>query len=108
KPLVQLARQFHCLPVAIVLNVPEKLCQERNRSRDERNFGPHVVRQQQSQLRRVSGRPNAASRGRLKTSHFEETRIRRIASSAGTQPKELSYGESAQNGSDRCNSLPES
>src|SRR5271167_2140640 len=64
KPLVQLARQFHCLPVAIVLNVPEKLCQERNRSRDERNFGPHVVRQQQSQLRRVSGRPNAASRGR--------------------------------------------
>src|SRR5213079_1327657 len=52
KPLVQLARQYHCLPVAIVLNLPEKLCQERNRTRDERNFGPHVVRQQQSQLRR--------------------------------------------------------
>jgi protein phosphatase len=52
KPLVQLARQYHCLPVAIVLNLPEKLCQERNRSRDERNFGPHVVRQQVSQLRR--------------------------------------------------------
>jgi protein phosphatase len=52
KPLVQLARQYHVLPVAIVLNLPEKLCQERNRSRDERNFGPHVVRQQTSQLRR--------------------------------------------------------
>ncbi len=52
KPLVQLARQHHCLPVAIVLNLPEKVCQERNRSRDERNFGPHVVRQQVSQLRR--------------------------------------------------------
>src|SRR5947208_5813451 len=52
KPLVQLARQYHCLPVAIVLNLPEKLCQERNRSRDERAFGPHVVRQQVSQLRR--------------------------------------------------------
>src|SRR5438477_8335491 len=52
QPLVQLARQYHCLPVAIVLNLPEKLCQERNRSRDERNFGPHVVRQQVSQLRR--------------------------------------------------------
>src|SRR6516225_4595635 len=52
KPLVQLARQYHCLPVAIVLNLPEKLCQERNRSRDERNFGPHVVRQQVAQLRR--------------------------------------------------------
>ncbi|MBY0522835.1 MAG: AAA family ATPase [Gemmataceae bacterium] len=53
KPLVQLARQYHCLPVAIVLNLPERLCQERNRSRDERTFGPHVVRQQVSQLRRV-------------------------------------------------------
>ncbi len=52
KPLVELARKFHCLPVAIVLNLPERLCQERNRLRDERNFGPHVVRQQQSQLRR--------------------------------------------------------
>src|SRR5207244_1632081 len=52
QPLVQLARQYHCLPVAVVLNLPEKLCQERNRSRDERAFGPHVVRQQVSQLRR--------------------------------------------------------
>src|SRR5947207_3398296 len=52
KPLVELARQYHGLPVAIVLNLPERLCQDRNRSRDERNFGPHVVRQQHSQLRR--------------------------------------------------------
>ncbi len=52
KPLVELARQYHCLPVAIVLNLPERICQERNRQRDERKFGPHVVRQQVSQLRR--------------------------------------------------------
>src|SRR6195256_907737 len=26
KPLVALARQFHCLPVAIVLNMSEKVC----------------------------------------------------------------------------------
>ncbi|HEY7326233.1 MAG TPA: polynucleotide kinase-phosphatase [Gemmataceae bacterium] len=52
KPLVELARKYHCLPVAVVLNLPERLCQDRNRSRDERNFGPHVVRQQHSQLRR--------------------------------------------------------
>src|SRR5712692_1847423 len=52
KPLVALARQYHCLPVAIVLNMPEKVCHERNRLRDERDFGPHVVRQQHSQLRR--------------------------------------------------------
>jgi protein phosphatase len=52
RPLVQLARQFHCLPVAVVLNLPEDICHERNRGRDDRQFGPHVVRQQRSQLRR--------------------------------------------------------
>ncbi len=52
KPLVQLARDYHCLPVAIVLNVSETVCQQRNRERDDRYFGPHVVRQQRSQLRR--------------------------------------------------------
>ena len=52
KPLVALARQYHVLPVAIVLNLPERLCQDRNRSRPDRDFGPHVVRQQSQQLRR--------------------------------------------------------
>ena len=51
KPLVALAREYHCLPVAIVLNLPEKICHERNHDRPDRNFGPHVVRQQTSQLR---------------------------------------------------------
>lgn len=52
KPLVALAREFHVLPVAIVLNLPEKLCHERNQSRQDRQFGPHVVRNQSQQLRR--------------------------------------------------------
>ena len=52
KPLVALAREYHCLPVAIVLNLPERLCQERNSGRADRDFGPHVVRQQSQQLRR--------------------------------------------------------
>jgi protein phosphatase len=52
KPLIALARQYHVLPVAIVFNLPEKLCQERNRSRPDRDFGPHVIRQQTQQLRR--------------------------------------------------------
>lgn len=52
KPLVELARKYHCLPVAIVLNMPERLCQDRNRDRDDRNFGAHVILQQRSQLRR--------------------------------------------------------
>jgi len=51
-PLVQLARKYHCLPVALVLDMPESLCQERNRGRDDRNFGPHVIGQQRTQLRR--------------------------------------------------------
>ena len=52
KPLVALAREFHVLPVAIVLNLPEKLCHERNQNRPDRQFGPHVVRNQAQQLRR--------------------------------------------------------
>ena len=51
KPLVKLAREFHVLPVAIVMNMPEKLCNERNKDRSDRTFGPHVIRQQRSQLR---------------------------------------------------------
>jgi protein phosphatase len=51
KPLVELARKYHLLPVAIVLNLPERLCQDRNRTRKERNFGPRVLRHQHNQLR---------------------------------------------------------
>jgi protein phosphatase len=52
KPLVALAREYHVLPVAIVLDLPERVCHDRNRSRPERDFGPHVVRNQKSQLHR--------------------------------------------------------
>ena len=52
KSLIELARAHDCLPVAIVLNMPESLCLARNRERDERNFGSRVVRQQVEQLRR--------------------------------------------------------
>lgn len=52
QPLVALARQYHTLPVAIVFDLPEHVCQARNRDRADRNFGEHVIRQQRSQLRR--------------------------------------------------------
>jgi protein phosphatase len=52
KPLVALAREFHCLPVAIVLETPERLCHDRNATRADRSFGPHVVRNQRLALRR--------------------------------------------------------
>jgi protein phosphatase len=52
KPLVALAREHHVIPVAIIFNLPEKLCRERNRERSDRDFGPHVIRNQADQLRR--------------------------------------------------------
>jgi protein phosphatase len=52
KPLVDLAREYHCLPVAVILDLPESLCVERNQERPDRNFGRRVVAQQRSQLRR--------------------------------------------------------
>jgi protein phosphatase len=52
RPLVALARGYHVLPVAIVLNLPERACVDRNRDRADRNFGPHVIRNQCQQLRR--------------------------------------------------------
>jgi protein phosphatase len=52
KPLVALAREYHVIPVAIVLNLQDRLCQDRNRERPDRSFGPHVIRQQSQQLRR--------------------------------------------------------
>ena len=50
-PLVELARRHDVLPVAVVLKLPERVCHERNRGRADRQFGPHVVRNQMSQLR---------------------------------------------------------
>ncbi|MCY3722954.1 MAG: polynucleotide kinase-phosphatase [Candidatus Poribacteria bacterium] len=52
KPLLALAREYHYLTVAIVFNMPPKLCQERNEGRPDRNLKPHVIRQQNQQLRR--------------------------------------------------------
>ena len=52
QPLVRLAREHHVLPVAIVFDLPEEVCRERNAGRADRDFGPHVIRQQRSQVRR--------------------------------------------------------
>lgn len=50
KPFVEIAREFHCLPVAIVLDLPERVAHDRNKGRLDRDFGSHVVRQQAAQL----------------------------------------------------------
>ena len=53
KTLVQLARDYHVLPTAIILDVPDRVAEDRNRARAERqHMGRHVVPQQRQQLRR--------------------------------------------------------
>lgn len=52
KGLVELARKHHCLPVAIVLDLPDHICESRNQARADRSFGGHVIRQQAVQLKR--------------------------------------------------------
>ena len=51
RPLIDLARKYHSIPVAIVLNLPEQLCEERNREREDRIVSPHVIRDQTQELR---------------------------------------------------------
>lgn len=50
--LLSLAQAHDVHAIALVFDLPEKLCQERNAQRSDRNFGPHVVRRQREHLRR--------------------------------------------------------
>ena len=49
---VRIAKKYHALAVAIVLDPGADLCQERNKARYDRQFGPHVVRNHMLSLRR--------------------------------------------------------
>src|SRR3569623_1794002 len=48
--LIAIAREYDTMAVAVELDLPPKVCQERNEARADRQFGFHVVRQQASQL----------------------------------------------------------
>lgn len=51
--LVRLAREHDVLPIAIVLDVPEQICAQRNATRADRADLPrHVIQRQQRELRR--------------------------------------------------------
>src|SRR5690349_5377917 len=51
-PLVALAREHDLLPVAVVIDTPEAVCQARNATRADRDFGEHVIRRQTRDLQR--------------------------------------------------------
>jgi len=50
--VLNLAKEQNCHAVAIVLDIPEKICKERNKNRPDRDFGDHVVTRQGEQLHR--------------------------------------------------------
>ncbi|UUV29275.1 polynucleotide kinase-phosphatase [Amycolatopsis roodepoortensis] len=50
--LLKLAKEYDVLPTAIVLDLPVKVCHERNEARPDRDFGEHVVRRQRGELHR--------------------------------------------------------
>jgi len=50
KPLVALARKHGSLPVAIVFDVPEEVCIERNRGRAARHLSARVVHRQWDEM----------------------------------------------------------
>lgn len=52
RQLVALARAHDVLPVAIVLDLPERVCVDRTEAREDRDFGAAVVGRQCDQLRR--------------------------------------------------------
>jgi protein phosphatase len=52
KKLVALAKEHDVLPVAIVLDIAERICADRNAARPDRDFGPHVLHRQRDLLRR--------------------------------------------------------
>lgn len=52
RSLVALARAHDVLPVAVVLDVPQSVCVERNAARADRTFGASVIKRQHDQLRR--------------------------------------------------------
>lgn len=52
KQLIQLAREYHTIPVAIALDIPQEICAARNVLRSDRNFGNYVIRRQSQQLKR--------------------------------------------------------
>jgi protein phosphatase len=52
RPLLALAREYHCLTVAIVFDLPADICQAQNRRRPDRDFVPSVIHWQIQQLKR--------------------------------------------------------
>ncbi|HEX9011951.1 MAG TPA: AAA family ATPase, partial [Anaerolineaceae bacterium] len=52
QPLLALAHQYYCQPVAIVFDLPDQVCIRWNQQRALRNLGPEIIHRQIDQLHR--------------------------------------------------------
>jgi protein phosphatase len=52
KRAVAVAREFDRFPIAIVFDLPEQVCNERNRARADRDWNPYLVGTQRGQMLR--------------------------------------------------------
>ncbi|MDR1308925.1 MAG: polynucleotide kinase-phosphatase [Deltaproteobacteria bacterium] len=64
---LRLAKDWHCLPVALVFDMPREICLERNRLRPDRQYPARVIDAQIRELKR--------SLGRLKREGFRVLRV---------------------------------
>ncbi len=55
---ISIAKQYHAITVGIVIDPGERVCHARNETHPDRQFGPHVVRNQMASLRRGLNRPD--------------------------------------------------
>jgi protein phosphatase len=55
KPFISLAKEYHTVPVALVFDFPEKICQEHNRQRTDRQIPASAVHRQIEQMHRGLG-----------------------------------------------------
>jgi protein phosphatase len=98
RTLIALARLHGRVPVAIVFDLPERLCLERNAARGGRRVPPRVVRGQHGLLRRSLGRLAGEGFGRVVVLHTPEevetvTIARERAEGADTNAPSLGFGD---------------
>lgn len=51
KQLIALAREYHVMPVAIIMNMSDRVCQDRNKLRTDRVLPPRVIKSQMAALK---------------------------------------------------------
>lgn len=79
KQWVELARRWHALPVAILLDPGLDVCVQRNKGRPDRNFGPGVPQRMISEIRKgLRGLQREGFRQVWKLSSVEEAEAARI------------------------------